>query len=113
MPADGDDGHDDAVACQVPAVTKHFVADFSDPRGIDEHATGGRLVCNASAMGIELNDVAVLREQHLDVTIRAAHDLGRNPRVLRELPIFAVDRDEVARPHEREHELQLLGRAVT
>ena len=109
MTADGDDGHDDPVASQVPAVAKHLVADLSDPRGIDEHAAGGRLVCNASAMGIELNDVAVLRQQHLDVTIGATHDLGRYPRVLRELPILAVNRDEVARPHEREHELQLFS----
>jgi hypothetical protein len=80
---DGDDRDDDPVPSQVSAVTKDLIADLADPRGIDEHATGGRLVCNASAMGIELNDVAVLREQYLDVTIRATHDLGGNTRVLR------------------------------
>ena len=79
---------------------------------VDEYAAGGRLVCNASAIGVELNDVAVLCQQNLDVTVCAAHDPGRYPRVLRKLPILAMDRDEVARPDQREHELQLFSRAV-
>ena len=34
-------------------------------------------------------------------------------RVLRQLPVFAVNRNEIPRPYERQHQLQLFGAAMT
>jgi hypothetical protein len=80
--ADGHDGHDDPVSSEVPAVAKDFVANLSDARRIDEHATGGCLVCNARTVRIELNDVAVLREENLYMPVGATHDPGGYSRML-------------------------------
>ena len=73
VPADGDHGDDDAVAGEVPPVAQHFVADLADARDVDEHAAGRRLVGDARAVPIELDDVAVLREQHLHLRLDATH----------------------------------------
>ena len=43
---------------------------------------------------------------------RPAKTRPRDARVLRQLPVLAVNRHEVARPHERQHQLQLLFAAV-
>jgi hypothetical protein len=80
--ADGDNGDNDAVASQVPSVAEYLIAHLADACGVDEHTPGGRPVCNASAMGVELDDVAILRQQDLDLTVCSTHDLRRYSRVL-------------------------------
>ena len=73
----------------------------------------GALSGNARAVPIELDDVAVLGQQHLHRRSAPAMTRLRDARVLRQLAILAVDRHEVARPHQREHQLQFLRAAVS
>ena len=109
---DGDDRHDQAVFSQVAAIAQHFVADLAGPRAVDQHAADGRLAGDARALGVELQDVAVLGQQHLRLRLAPGeHALG-DARVLRQLPELAVNRHEIARPDERQHQLQLLLAAV-
>ena len=70
LAADGDDRHDDAVTREVAAIAKHLVADLAHARHVDEHAPRRRLVRDARAALIELDDVAVLGEQHLRACVR-------------------------------------------
>ena len=71
-------------------------------------AAGRRLVGDARALPIELDDVAVLGEQHLQLAVGPRHDAFRDARMLRQLPVLAVNRHEVARADQRDHQLQLL-----
>src|SRR5258708_32600652 len=93
-------------------VAQDLVAYFADPRHVDQHASCRGLARNPRAAGIELDDVAVFREQHLYGLLGAAHHAPGDARMLRELAILAVDRDEVARPDERDYQLQLFNAAV-
>ncbi len=111
-PADRDDGDDDAVTGEMPAVAQHLVADLADARDVDEDAAGRRLVGDAGAGPVELDDVAVLRQQHLHRASRPGQHALRDAGVLRQLPVFAVHRHEVARAHQRQDQLELLLGAV-
>ena len=67
LAADRDHRDDQAVAGEVAPVAQHLVADLADARDVDEHAAGRRLVGDARALPVELDDVAVLGEQHLQL----------------------------------------------
>ena len=109
---DGDDRHDQAVFGQVAAIAEHLVAHLARPRAVDQHAADRRLAGDAGALGVELQDVAVLGQEDLRLRLAPGeHALG-DARMLRQLPELAVNRHEIARPHERQHQLQLLLAAV-
>ena len=59
-----------------------------------------------------MQDVAVLGEEDLGPRIAPLEDALGDPAVLRELPVFAVHRDEEPRLHQRQHQLQLFLAAV-
>ena len=65
LPADRDHRNDHPVSGDMAAIAEHFVADFTNPRDVDEHTARGRLVGDAGALRVELDDVTVLGEQHL------------------------------------------------
>ena len=96
----------------MAAVAQHLVADLAGARAVDQHAADRRLAGDARAVVVELHDVAVLGQQDLAASVAAGeHALG-DPRVLRQLAVLAVDRHEVARPDQRQHQLQLFLAAV-
>src|SRR5688572_3350006 len=113
MTADPDDRNHQPVAGKVAPVAKHFVADFAEARHIDQDPSGRRLVPDSRSMAIELDDVAVLGKQNLQIAVAPRHDALCHPRVLCQLPVLAVDRDEVLGADERDDELQFLRRAVS
>src|SRR5262245_29965672 len=100
---------DHTVGREVPSIAKYLVTHLADARHIDQHPTRWRLLGNASALIVELNDVTVLSEEYLDLAVGPAHHPRGYPCVLREVTILTVYWDEIARPHEREDELQLFG----
>ena len=103
---DRDDGNDQAVLGEMPAVAEHLAADFAGAGAVDEHAARRSLARDLRAVAGQLEDVAVFDEQRLRMRV-APGNTFRDARVLRQLAVLAVDRDEVARPHERQHQLEL------
>ena len=99
-------------AGQVAPVAQHLVADLAHARHVEEHASGRRAFGDARAGLVEVHHVAVLRQQHVHLAAAAAQHLPGDARVLRQLAVFAVDGHEVARPHQRQDELQFLLGAV-
>ncbi len=109
---DGDDGHHQAVFGKMPPIAEHLVADFAGPRAVDENAPDRRLAGDSSARAIEVQHVAVFRQQDLGPGRASREHPLRNARVLRELPVLAVNRHEVTRPNQRQHQLDLFFAAV-
>jgi len=106
------DGHHEAVFRQMTAIAQHFVADLAGPRVVDQHAPDRRLPGDSRAGLVEDDDVAILGEENLGLRVASGeHALG-HAGMLRQLAILAMDRDEVARAHEREHQLELFLAAV-
>ena len=105
---DREDGHDQAVLGEVAPVAQHLVADARDRRAVDEHAAGGHLVGNPAAVPVEVEHVAVLGDDHLDAVRQVPRQALADARVPGPLAERPVDRDETARPHEREQQLQFL-----
>ncbi len=110
---DRDNRDDEAVLGEMPAVAQHLVADFAGAGVVDEDAADGRLAANPPAGVVELHEVAVLGEDDLGLRLASGEDARRDPRVLRQLAVLAVHRDEEARPHQRQHQLQLFFAAVS
>src|SRR5436190_3063222 len=104
---DRDDGNDEAFLRQMTAVAEHFVADLAGARIVDQHAADRCLAGDASTLFVERDDVAVFGEENLGPRIAPGEHAFRHARVLRQLPVLAVDRNEVAWFHQREHQLQL------
>jgi hypothetical protein len=66
LAVDGDDPQRSRPSpARCAGSTEHLVADLADARHVDQHAAGGHLVRDAGAVLVELDDVAVLGEQHL------------------------------------------------
>src|SRR5439155_849219 len=82
-------------------------------RVVDQHASDRRLARDARAGVVELQQVAVFDEQNLRLRTAAGEDALGDARVLRELAVLAVHRNEDARLDERQHQLQLFFAAVS
>ena len=111
--ADRHDGDDDAVSGEVTTIAQHLVGHLARACRVDEHAARRRLLREAGPVPVELDDVAVLRQEDLQLAVGPAHDALRHPRMLGELAVLAMDRHEIAWLDQREHELQLLGAGVS
>ncbi len=107
---DGDDDHHDPVAGEVLAIAQHRFADVADPAAVDHHVAAVGPSDFLRALFGELHHVTVLGDE--DVVARDA-GLLRQVAVRDEHAILAVDRDEVFRPHEVEHQQQLFLRGMS
>src|SRR5882672_65103 len=105
---DRDDRDDQPVLGQMAAVAQHLVADLAGSGVVDQHAADRRLARDPRAGLVEMEHVAVLREEDGGLRIATGEDALGDARVLRELAEFAVHRDEESRPHEGQHQLELL-----
>jgi hypothetical protein len=63
-------------------VAQDFVADFTRARIVDQDAADRRLPGDASAVDVELDDVAVLGEDDVGLRIAPFEDARRNAAVL-------------------------------
>ena len=91
---DGDDHDDDAFFREHPPVAQHAVADVADD-AVDVHVAGGhRAAFDLGAVVGERHRVAVLADD--DVVVGDA-DLAREPRVVHEMAVLAVHRNEPLR----------------
>ena len=72
----------------------------------------GAFPANPRAAGVDGDDVAVLDQQDFGLWIAAGENRVATPRMVGQLPVLAVDRDEVAGPDEREDQLQLFLAAM-
>ena len=63
-------------------------------------------------MLVHEQQVAVFGEEHFGPRIAPREHARGDPGVLGEMPVFPMDRHEIARSDEREHELQLFLAAV-
>ena len=68
------------------------------------------LAPQVNRLGVELHRLAILDD---DDAVLAEPGLARHLRVLHELPVLAVHRDEVFRPHRVEHLAQLVALGVS
>ena len=110
VPVEGDRHHDDSVRCERPPVAEDDPVDPVDGGdAVDEDGACGNRTGHARPVAVVLDDLAVL--EHEDLVDVDAGALGEQA-VLHEHPVLAVDRDEVARLDEPEHELQLFSRPV-
>src|SRR3972149_4539915 len=102
---DGDDDHEHAVVGEGPAVAEDDVPDLADRQAVDEDVAGrDRGGPPGGAVGQELDRLAGLDDEHV---LRRDAGLDRQAPMLDLHPELAVDRDEVLRLREAEHELQL------
>ena len=92
---EGQRHHQDPVLRQVAAVAQHDLLDVPHPQAVDEHQAGADLFAALDRLGVELDGLTVL--DHDDAVVGDA-GLARELRVLQQLPVLAVDRDEEARP---------------
>src|ERR1700677_4814356 len=106
----GNDDHDDAVCGKVLAVAQHGLTDVADTGTVDHHVAAVRAADLRAAGSGELEYVAVLDD--VRVLRRYAGFLGQAG-VRDEHAVFAVDRDEVLRAHEVEHQEKLFLRGVS
>ena len=103
---DGHDDHEHAVVRERSPVAEHDLADVADREAVHEHVAGGHLLAAAGgAVGEDLDRLAVLDDEHV---LRCDARLDRETAVLDLHPELAVDRDEVLRLRQAEHQLQLL-----
>ncbi len=112
LPVHDHDRHHQAVGGEMAAVAQHLVVDLAGARAVDEHPAGRHGVEHAAALGVEAHAVAVLGEQHPAGGRQSAGDHLGDAGVAGELPELAVHRHEVARPHQRQHQLELVDAAV-
>jgi len=105
----GDHGHHDSIVGETPTVTQHGEIDFVQ-RGVDEHLADVNAIHDRYGCGRHGDHVSGVGE--LDVR-RVDPDVGREPRMRRQLPVLAVDRNEESRPHEPQKLSQLVRGGVT
>ncbi len=96
----------------MTAIAQDFVSDLAGPGVVDQHAADRGFPGNPPGAVFEHHDVAVFRQQNLRPRIAPREHTPGHARMLRQLTILAVDGHEIARPHEREHQLQLFVAAM-
>ena len=106
LAVDGHDHEEHAVLRERAAVADDDVADLPDRDAVDiDVASLDPIAAPSRAVGRDLDRLAVLEDED---ALGRDPDLLRDPAVLDEHPELAVDRDEVPRTCQVEHELQLL-----
>src|SRR3954471_9410138 len=83
LPVDRDHRHHQAVLRQMTAIAQHLVRDLAGQRSVDQDPSDRDLLTAPDALAIELEQVAVLDEQHFGPGIAAGEDPRRDARVLR------------------------------
>ena len=108
---DGDDDHEHAVVREGLPVAQDDLADLADRQPVDEDVAGrdGRAAPGA-AVGRDLDRRPVLDDEDV---LRQDARLDREAAVLDLHPELAVDRDEVPRLRQAEHELELFLAGMT
>src|SRR4051794_7263194 len=101
---DGDDDHHHALFAEHTPVAQDAVADVTHD-AVDVEEAGRHLVDELGTVVGQLDDVAVLGQQH--VRLGDAH-LHRQPRVVDEMTELAVHRDEELGLGDRQERLQFL-----
>src|SRR6478672_4738603 len=104
--------HHQSVFGEVASIAQYLVANLAGAGAVDQNAAGRRLARHSRAFGVDRHDVAVLDEQYLGLRIAPCEDPARYARMVGELAVFTVSRDEIARLDQRENQLQLLLAAV-
>src|SRR5579871_114922 len=103
---DGNDGQHDAVFTEVTTIANHQVFHHVGARaGVDANAPHGHTAGLAGAGLIEFQNIPAFEGDHL--AHRALHGGGQFP-VAAQLAEFAVDRNEIARLHQVDNQLELL-----
>ena len=93
---DRDDHDDDAFFGERPPVAQHAVADVADD-AVDVHVAGRhRAPLDLDAVVAERDDVAVLADEHV---VGGDTRLAGELRVVHEVAVLAVHRDEPLRLH--------------
>ncbi len=106
---DDDHDHHHAVGRELAPVPQHLAAHVADPQTV--HERHPRLdPVRLPQLLTDLDDVAVLADER---ALGRDADLVREPRVMLEMAPLAVDGDEPAGPHEREHQPELFLGGVT
>src|SRR5205814_7469472 len=112
MFVDRNDGQHDAVFGNQAAVANHHITDhLTDRSRIDADAPHRDTPRFARACVIDFQNVAGLADEGLfepDVA-----EVLSKARMLRKLPVLAVNGDKIAWAHEVQHEPQLFHRAVS
>src|SRR2546427_10497076 len=97
-------GEDESVLGEMAAVAQDLVLDVADALAVDEHASGGDALAAPRGVAVQLEHVAVFEE--VAALGGNAHLPGQRD-VADEMPVLAVDGDEVPRANEGQDELQL------
>ena len=97
LAVDRDDDHHHALLGQLLAVAQHAVPDVAH-RAVDVDVAGGHLAVAADPLGVQLDHVAVLAQQHLG---RVQAHGEREAGVVHHVAVLAVDRDEALRAGHR------------
>ena len=97
--------YDHTILGEVTAVAQHFVRDFARQRAIDQHAADRHLAREPSAVLVKLEQIAVFGEQDFRTRIPAGEHPGRDARMLRQLPVLAVNRHKISRAYKVENQL--------
>ena len=107
---DRHDDDEDSVLRQHAPVPEHDRADIAHTEAVDEDIAGGYLVPEMRHAIAHLDVVAVIGD---DDAVRRDADLLGDFRMQREMTKLAMDRHEELRPHQVQHQLQLLAAGVT
>ena len=103
---DGDHDHEHAVVGERAAVAQHDVADLAHRQAVDVHVAGRRPGVPRRAEPSAKNSIG-LPFSMMKMFSGATPSLDRQAAVLDQHPELAVDRDEVLRLGQVEHQLQL------
>src|SRR5262245_59632030 len=92
---DRNNRHHEAVFGEMAPIPQHFVHHFSRARRIDQHAARRSFTGDRAARAFETQNVAVFHQHHLDRRSDAGRDTLGDTGMLRQLPVFPVNRHEV------------------
>ena len=82
----------------MPAVADHHLFDFFERAGIHQHASGrDGLAPMRAAIGRKFHRMAAFQQENLAADCA---QLFSQRRMAEQLPVFAVNRDEIFRPHQ-------------
>src|SRR6266566_8248414 len=99
---DGDDGHDDAVFGEMLPVANDELLDLFERAGIDQNAARRKRLPAISPLSGKFNWLPIFDEQDFS---RHYAKLMRQGCVTKQMPVFAMNGDEVARANELENKL--------
>ena len=101
---------EDAVLGKQFAVSQHDIADVADTKSIDQHVARWHFAASTRVPVLNLDRVAVVHNENV---VRIDSDRFRQHAMLAKHAIFSVNRDEIFRAHQIEHQFQVFLVAVT